>query len=252
MHCNATDETGIERHTEETDVSNDITGKNGHDDALLRAVRRLPQDIAPRRDLWSGIEAAILTGHGAAGNVATLDAAREKSAAKKAWTSRLSWPYALAAGVGCMALGALLTFALLRGQTAPLVAQAPAPASASAPAPAPAAVPAAVPAPDLQERFAQASFGGYEALGPEYEQARAQLAIGLAERLDRLPPEAQQKVERNLVEIRRSLREINVALALDPDSILLQQLLLSTYQSELAMLANVNKMAGEIPARSET
>jgi hypothetical protein len=238
VHCNATDETGIERHMEDTDVSNDITGKNDHDDALLRAVRRLPQDIAPRRDLWGGIEAAIVAGQGAAGNVATLDAAREKSAARKAWTSRLSWPYALAAGVGCMALGALLTFALLRSQTAPLVAQAPAPAS--------------VPAPEIQERFAHASFGGYEALGPEYEQARAQLAIGLAERLDRLPPEAQQKVERNLDEIRRSLREINVALALDPDSILLQQLLLSTYQSELAMLANVNKMAGEIPARSET
>ena len=214
-------------------MSNDTTGKNGHDDALLRAVRRMPQDIAPRRDLWSGIEAAITA---APPGVASLDAAR----AKKAWTSRLSWPYALAAGVGCMALGALLTFGLLRGQ-APISQQA-----TNLPAP----------TPPLEQqaavRYSDASFGGYEALGPEYEQARAQLAIGLAQRLDRLPPEAQQKVERNLAEIRRSLREINVALALDPDSTLLQQLLLSTYQSELAMLANVNQMAGEIPARSET
>lgn len=197
---------------------------NSGDEALLRAVGRLPRDIEPPRDLWAGIEAAI---H------APVPAAKPAAFARP---RLVSWPYALAAAVGCVALGALLTFALLRFQQDPPVTLAAAPEGA------------------LPEEvtFTEASFGGYESLGPEYEQARAQLAIGLAERLQRLPPEAQLKVERNLAEIRRSLREINVALALDPNSILLQQLLLSAYQSELALLANVNQIAGDIPARSET
>ena len=200
-------------------VSNDNSGNGERDDALLRALRRLPREIAPRRDLWAGIADALYA-HPAQGA-----GARGTPAGRRL----LRWPYALAAGLGCMALGALLTIAVLRTQ--------------------PSIDTAAAAEPSL---YSEASFGGYQALGPEYESARATLAIGLAERIDRLPPEAQQKIERNLDEIRRALREINVALALDPNSILLQQLLLSTYQSELALLANVNQMAGNIPARTES
>ncbi len=130
-----------------------------------------------------------------------------------------------------MALGALLAFGVLRMN-------------------APSQTVADAAAPEL--RYSEANFGTYQALGPEYETARAQLAIGLAERIDRLPPDAQLKIERNLAEIRRALREINVAMALEPDNTMLQQLLLSTYQSELTLLANVNKMAGSIPARTES
>jgi len=211
-------------------------------DATLRAVGRLPRDIEPSRDLWSGIEAAITapavtsavgtqsitSAPIATGNVQTL---KPKAAVRP---RLISWPYALAAGVGCMALGGLLTLAVLRTQPGATTLQAPAAATLA----------------DVS--FTDASFGGYQSLGPEYEQARAQLAIGLTERLDRLPPESRVKVERNLAEIRRSLREVNTALALDPDSTLLQQLLLSTYQSELTLLANVNQIAGSVPARSET
>lgn len=189
-------------------MSNSISDNDEQNDALMGALRRLPRSIEPRRDLWPGIADAL-----------------------SAPTRRqgFSWPYALAAGVGCMALGALLTFAVLRFESGQPARPIESPA-----------------------RLVEASFGGYTALGPEYERARASLAIGLAERLHRLPPDAQLKVERNLGEIRRALREINVALALDPDSVLLQQLLLSTYQDELALLANVNQMAGKIPARTET
>lgn len=196
-------------------MSNETSGNGERGDALMRALRRLPQEIDPPRDLWPGIAGAMTAG-----------STKPRAAS---WRGRQMWPYALAAGVGCMALGALLTFALLRSQPAPIAPE----DAASA-------------------RFVEASFGGYAALGPEYESARAALAIRLAESLDRLPPEAQQKVERNLGEVRRALREINVALELEPDSMLLQQLLLSTYQHELALLANVNQMAGTLPARTQT
>jgi hypothetical protein len=212
-------------------TSNDNPGRTERDDALLRALRRLPQAIEPPRDLWADIDAGIHAHLAPAARTAGTSAERGRS---------IRWPYALAAGFGCMALGALLAFAVLRES---------APAQVAA-----TAAPSATPA-DIQDsgvRYSEANFGGYEALGPEYEQARAQLAFGLAERIDRLPPEAQLKIERNLAEIRRSLREINVALALEPDNTMLQQLLLSTYQSELTMLANVNQMAGSIPARTET
>lgn len=197
-------------------MSNETSGNGERRDALMRALRRLPQEIEPPHDLWPGISAAM--------------AGKSSSAPSAPWRGRTMWPYALAAGVGCMALGALLTFGLMRSQTTPVATD------------------------NVQEtaRFKEANFGGYAALGPEYETARASLAIGMAEKLGRLPPEAQQKVERNLGEIRRALREINVALQIEPDSMLLQQLLLSTYQHELALLANVNQMAGELPARTET
>jgi hypothetical protein len=98
----------------------------------------------------------------------------------------------------------------------------------------------------------QAKFGGYAALGPEYERARAALAINLAERLHRLPPMARVKVERNLEEIQRAVREINAALELAPDDRLLQELLMDTYQDELRLLAHVNQIADEMPARIES
>ena len=88
------------------------------------------------------------------------------------------------------------------------------------------------------------------ALLTEYEQARATLMIGLAERLDRLPPLERQKVERNLNEIQRALGEINAALQLAPNDTLLRELLLNTYHDELTLLANVNHIADTIPSRT--
>ncbi len=215
-------------------AGNDKSGWNGGEDALMRALRRLPQAIDPPRDLWADIDAGIRAHPAPGSHTDGISAERGGS---------IRWPYALAAGVGCMALGALLAFGVLR-------LNAPSQTAAATGATAPDATAPDAMAPEL--RYSEANFGGYQALGPEYETARAQLAIGLAERIDRLPPEAQLKIERNLAEIRRALREINVAMALEPDNTLLQQLLLSTYQSELTLLANVNKMAGSIPARTES
>ena len=73
--------------------------------------------------------------------------------------------------------------------------------------------------------------------------ARQQLAATLAARIDRLPSSARQKVEDNLAQLRRAADEINAALALQPGDALLEELLLNTYQDELAVLASVNQLA---------
>lgn len=192
------------------------SGSSG-DDALLRAVGRLPQSIEPAHDLWPAIEANL-----------------ERPIAVRGRRVQLTWAYAMAAAISCMALGALLSYALLRTGTST-----------------PSAVSTQVAtAPSNRPAVRQASFGRYAALGPEYEQARAALVIDLAERLHRLPPMARVKVERNLEEIQRAVREINAALELAPDDRLLQELLLDTYQDELKLLAHVNQIAGDLPART--
>jgi hypothetical protein len=196
-----------------------------HDeDALIRAARQLPREIQPARDLWPEISAGI----------------DESSARPRRQPAAVPWYYAMAAAIAFMGLGGLLTLAVVDRQAGD--------GSGSATSTRPVAVADTSGTSDVMP----ASFGNYAQLGPEYESARAQLAIGLAERIDRLPPAERAKIERNLTEIQRSLREINVALQLDPNNGLLQELLLSTYQQELAMLANVNQMAGALPARTDT
>jgi hypothetical protein len=197
-----------------------------HDeDALILAARQLPKEIQPARDLWPEIAAGI----------------EEANAPPRRKPAAVPWYYAMAAAIAFMGLGGLLTLAIVDEGATP--GDAPTGSRTQV-----ADSRAEGGNPDVRP----ASFGNYAQLGPEYERARAQLAIGLAERIDRLPPAERAKIERNLSEIRRSLREINVALQLDPNNGLLQELLLSTYQQELAMLANVNQMAGSLPARTET
>lgn len=190
------------------------SGSSG-DDALLRAVGGLPQSIEPARDLWPAIESRL-----------------DEPAGSRGPRVQLTWTYAIAAAIGCMALGALVSYSLLRNDTQPAISTESVAATSNQPA------------------VLQASFGRYAALGPEYERARADLVINLAERLHRLPPTARIKVERNLDEIQRAVQEINAALELSPDDPLLQELLMDTYQDELKLLAHVNQIAGDMPART--
>lgn len=183
-------------------------------DAVLRAVADLPQAIEPQRDLWPAI-------------------ARGLDEAAQAQHTGKPWAWAAAAAAAGIALGALVAYSMLGRETAPSI-----PTNA------------AIAASNNKPVFAAAAFGRYAALGPDYERARGALLIDLAERLDRLPPEARLKVERNLAEIQRSVGEINAALELAPDDRLLQELLLSTYQDELGVLAHVNQIAGALPART--
>ena len=92
--------------------------------------------------------------------------------------------------------------------------------------------------------YAAAAFGPGQTLDPTYDAARQELARSLAARIERLPPDARQQLERNLAELRRASAEINAALELRPGDALLEELLLNTYQDELAVLASVDQLTG--------
>jgi hypothetical protein len=135
------------------------------------------------------------------------------------------WLPQAAAAVLLVAASSLITAQLVRRSVAPVgstVATPAAPASAD---------------------VLPASFGPGHPLSSEYVAARKQLAAMLATRMDRLPSSARHKVEDNLAQIRRAADEINAALALQPGDALLEELLLNTYQDELAVLASVNQLA---------
>jgi hypothetical protein len=134
---------------------------------------------------------------------------------------RWLWP---AAAAVLLVVGSSLITAVLLHRDEPLVARQ---QSANAPV-----------------SYAAAAFGPGHTLDPTYAAAREELASTLSARIDRLPPDARRKLERNLAELRRASAEINAALELSPGDPLLEELLLSTYQEELAVLASVNQLAG--------
>jgi hypothetical protein len=143
--------------------------------------------------------------------------------------SQRSWAWQAAAAIVLVAVSSLVTATLVR-RSPPPVAHEPVPASA------PAAMPVA--------------FGPSFALNGEYAAARALLAAELEQRVATMPPSARQKLEANLAEMRRAADEINAALARQPGDPLLQELLLSTYQDELGVLANVNQLTGTSAAEA--
>ena len=186
----------------------------GGEDKVLEAARRLPQEIAPERDLWPAIEARL-----------------ERSDAVASERRGLRWPAAIAAGAVLVAVSSLLTVWVVERDDSRVVSNTVPGAMGTAAAPAP--------------------FGPGHVLGPAYRLARTELATDLEARLDALPPASRSVVRRNLAQIRSALDEINAALADDPSNVLLQQLLLAAYQDELAVLTEMNRMARSLPTRKE-
>lgn len=177
-------------------------------DPLDQAIATLPREVEPRRDLWADIRSQIEA---------------QPAPAKSAPISRMRW-YQLAAAVLLVIGSSFTTFVLMREQPV----KAPTMASEEVVKPALTAMPA--------------SFAG-QGLGQGYAQARASLDEQFAVRLAALPPAAREKVERNLGDIRKAAHEIADTLAQHPNDPLLQDLLLSTYQSELRLLADVAQMS---------
>ncbi len=97
----------------------------------------------------------------------------------------------------------------------------------------------------------QASFGDSYVLGPGYQDARDTLRAQFEEQLERLTPEERAEVTRNVDAIRSVIEEINRALSTDPDSPLLQELLLSTYQEELSLMMNVDGVTKAVMYRND-
>jgi hypothetical protein len=181
----------------------------------MEAARHLPDDLSLDRDLWPDIEARI---HG----VDTSQSGR----------GRWFVAGALAAGLALVAVSSLVTTWLIDEPAPIIVRQAPLPAGAVMAA-------------------RTATFGSAYVLGPKYEMARNDLARDLDEQMEALTPETRDIVQRNLGQIRRAMDEINEELAADPNNVLLQRLLMTTYQDELAVLMNVNRMMQTLPTRTE-
>lgn len=177
------------------------TDDNNFDD-LMTAAADLATEVKPGRDLWPGIEQAIT---------------------KPVRPARTMWNtvWAQAAAVLLLVGGSSgLTYLALtdNGDVMTPVAG----------------------APTLVFESASGSFGSQYNLGPDYLDAQRDLAGRLDDELAHLTPEVRDAVETNIAAIRTAIAEINVALAEDPDNVLLQELLLSTYREELTLMKQVN------------
>jgi hypothetical protein len=195
-----------------------MTNREGPDkriDRLMEAARHLPDDLPLDRDLWPGIEARI-----------------QGVEVSRPGGRRWVLAGALAAGLALVAVSSLVTTWLIDEPAPIIVRQAPLPVGAV-----------------LAARTA--TFGSGYVLGPKYEMARNNLARDLDEQMEALTPETRDIVQRNLGQIRRAMDEINEELAADPNNVLLQRLLMTTYQDELAVLMNVNRMMQTLPTRTE-
>ena len=171
---------------------------------LDRALAALPRDVEPAVDLWPGIADAL------------------PSRAEAPRLALPAWAWQAAAAVVLVVGSSLLTATLVRRETLRSVE-----AQAQS---------------EVAEALVPAAFLPARHLGADYDAARRQLAASLEERLAAMPPNARQKLEYNLAEMRRAADEINAALERRPGDPLLEELLLNTYQDELGVISSVNQL----------
>lgn len=179
-------------------------------DRLDELLASVPQDVRPERDLWAGIQAEI----------AASDATRSDAIPSRSTRVRTLWQIAASA---LLVIGSSATTYFVMRTQAPQSVQ----AQTDMPAPALTAMPA---------KF------GVQDLGADYEKTHAALEAQFEQRIATLPPVTQAKLRRNLADLRKAAHEIAQTLAQQPSNPLLQELLMSTYQSELQLLTQVNEM----------
>lgn len=99
--------------------------------------------------------------------------------------------------------------------------------------------------------FEQTAFGGHYHLGPEFQDARNSLAVQLDRELARLPAASRADVEDNLAFVHTAIADINVALAADPDNVMLQAKLLQAYREQLSVLRRVSDLTRNVMMRND-
>ena len=174
-------------------------------DPVLAKAAELPKEIAPAKDLWPGI-------------ASRLGEAPQRAAS-------FGWPMALAAGLLVAAVSALLTWGLVRE-------------------PAPDAIQVADTRP-ADPAIVPVNYGTNSALSPAELSARDELLVQFRRRIDELSPQTRVTVLKNLAVIQQAANEIDAALAQDPASGLLNQLLLDTYKRELQLYSKVVTAGGD-------
>lgn len=99
--------------------------------------------------------------------------------------------------------------------------------------------------------FEQTSFGGRYNLGPDFQDARDELAAQLEDELARLSPESRAEVEKSLDLVHQAISDINTVLADEPDNALLQSKLLMAYREELSILRKVGGLTRNVMMRND-
>jgi hypothetical protein len=99
--------------------------------------------------------------------------------------------------------------------------------------------------------FEQAAFGAEHTFGSVYRGASGDYRQQLDEQLERLSPEVRTEVADNLALIRAAIDEISVALEENPDSELLQELLLRSYRDQHAVMRHVGTLARQVMIRKD-
>lgn len=187
---------------------------NDFDDELMAKARGLAKDVQPERDLWPEIKAAIDT-------PAPIEV--------PLWQRYLGQAAAVLLLVGA---SSGLTYLAVSDDDRRMVDTTP-----------------TVTAVPLNAQTA--SFGDRYNLGPGFQDARRDLQEQLETELARLSPAARTEVETNMQTIRTAIAEINVALADEPDNVLLQQLLLSSYREELTLMRTVSDISNAVMLRED-
>ena len=168
----------------------------------IQRIDELARDVAPARDLWAGIAAAI-----------EADKAAQADNAPAVRRSRWLPAAGMAAAV------ALVSFGVWIGR----VMTPPAPiANTTAHVVSPQAdiLPAAL-------------------RDAEYRKQRDELLVEVKQKLAGMPPAERDKVAGSLATLQRSIQEIEAALGHDPANALLQELLVSSCQEEMRALTAV-------------
>jgi hypothetical protein len=191
-------------------------------DPLDQLLASLPREVPPERDLWQGIHAEITK------TPIVTDAAPVVHFSSTRW-------FQMAAAALLVLATSVTTYVITRQ-------------SVQEDASLQMAQHEPMPAPNLNAM--PVNFGP-DALGAEYLQARADLDQVFEQRIKTLPPSARAKLERNLADLRQAANEISATLAEHPSNPLLQDLLMSTYQRELQLLADVSDVTTPNAARTD-
>ena len=180
-------------------------------DPLDTALARLPREVQPSRDLWPAIEAELSK------PVERVTQLRTRRVSSWRWMQMAA---AVLIVVGTAVTTNVLTRRSMQEETETVFDPAP---------------------------LAQAVPVGYAG----YVDARKQLLAAYSHRIATLPPEARAKLEQDLADLRRVSGEIATTLEQHPADPLLQELLVSTYQSELDLLADVGEVTKATSVRTE-
>jgi anti-sigma factor RsiW len=193
----------VERHLESCDHCRDIVSELAE---LISDLASLPSEASVERDLWSGIESRI--GQGSGPDIIELPVGRHTPPRRISAT----WGQLLAAGIVLATVSGGTVWMALRGDTAGGAPLAQAPSLGSA----------AVPAVQVADE--------------QYREAITRLEDLLDEGRHLLLPETLAALERSLAAIEGAIEDARAALDEDPNSELLNRLLIDHQQSKLRVL----------------